>query len=235
MNKYSASIFNYLFSSINSIVIIINGIIMVPIYFKFMSVSTYGAWLATGTIAASGTLGQIIPPSIVLIILADQLASATDQAGSIRKGLYKSSTGEISMPSVFDVTSTSAGEMFLGAFVPGLLLVALYMIFILERVYPCPYPPPSLLRLAHLVIILVAVAISGILESSAFQRILYSRKTFCIFADRVVENRWYLRNPRTSSDLHILPTTEQVALHPLLVRHINIPHQDKDLLTSLCY
>jgi TRAP-type mannitol/chloroaromatic compound transport system permease large subunit len=38
--------------------------------------------LATGTIAASGTLGQIIPPSIVLIILADQLASsATDQAG----------------------------------------------------------------------------------------------------------------------------------------------------------
>ena len=52
MNKYSASIFNYLFSSINSIVIIINGIIMVPIYFKFMSVSTYGAWLATGNIAA---------------------------------------------------------------------------------------------------------------------------------------------------------------------------------------
>ena len=52
MNKYSASIYNYLFSSINSIVIIINGIIMVPIYFKFMSVSTYGAWLATGNIAA---------------------------------------------------------------------------------------------------------------------------------------------------------------------------------------
>lgn len=52
MNKYSASIYNYLFSSINSIVMIINGIIMVPIYFKFMSVSTYGAWLATGNIAA---------------------------------------------------------------------------------------------------------------------------------------------------------------------------------------
>ena len=52
MNKYSASLFNYLFSSINSIVIIVNGIIMVPIYFKFMSVSTYGAWLATGNIAA---------------------------------------------------------------------------------------------------------------------------------------------------------------------------------------
>ena len=35
------------------------------------------------------------------------------------------------MPSVFDVTSTSAGEMFLGAFVPGLVLVGLYMLFIL--------------------------------------------------------------------------------------------------------
>ena len=44
--------------------------------------------LATGTIAASGTLGQIIPPSIVLIILADQ-RSAADQASSIRKSLHK--------------------------------------------------------------------------------------------------------------------------------------------------
>ena len=103
------------------------GLISLPAMLR----NNYSPSLATGTIAASGTLGQIIPPSIVLIILADQLASATDQAGSIRKGLYKASTGEISMPSVFDVTSTSAGEMFLGAFVPGLLLVALYMIFIL--------------------------------------------------------------------------------------------------------
>ena len=78
----------------------------------------------------------------MLIILADQLASATDQAGSIRKGLYKASTGELSMPSVFDVTSTSAGEMFLGAFVPGLLLVALYMIFILLLATMSPKTAP---------------------------------------------------------------------------------------------
>ena len=44
--------------------------------------NNYSKPLATGTIAASGTLGQIIPPSIVLIILADQLASATDQAST---------------------------------------------------------------------------------------------------------------------------------------------------------
>ncbi|MCS5608132.1 MAG: TRAP transporter large permease subunit, partial [Alphaproteobacteria bacterium] len=93
--------------------------------------NNYSKPLATGTIAASGTLGQIIPPSIVLIILADQLASATDQAGTGRKAMFKEATGEFSMPSEFGVASTSAGEMFLGAFVPGLVLVGLYMAFIL--------------------------------------------------------------------------------------------------------
>ena len=91
----------------------------------------YSNALSSGTIAASGTLGQIIPPSIVLIILADQLASAVDQASTARKTLYKESTGELSMPSAFDVGSTSAGEMFLGAFLPGLVLVGLYMLFVL--------------------------------------------------------------------------------------------------------
>ena len=69
------------------------GLISLPAMLR----NNYSPSLATGTIAASGTLGQIIPPSIVLIILADQLASATDQAGSIRKGLYKASTGEFSI------------------------------------------------------------------------------------------------------------------------------------------
>ncbi|MEM7499557.1 MAG: TRAP transporter large permease subunit [Pseudomonadota bacterium] len=91
----------------------------------------YSNPLATGTIAASGTLGQIIPPSIVLIILADQLASAVDQADTARKELYREATGEIVMPSEYGVVSTSAGDMFLGALVPGLLLVGLYIAFIL--------------------------------------------------------------------------------------------------------
>jgi TRAP-type mannitol/chloroaromatic compound transport system permease large subunit len=103
------------------------GLISLPAMLR----NNYSAPLATGTIAASGTLGQIIPPSIVLIILADQLASATDQASSARKALYKDATGEISMPSIFDVASTSAGEMFLGAFIPGMILVGLYMLYIL--------------------------------------------------------------------------------------------------------
>ena len=103
------------------------GLISLPAMLR----NNYAQPLATGTIAASGTLGQIIPPSIVLIILADQLASASDQASTARKALHKGSTGELTMPSVFDVASTSAGEMFLGAFVPGIVLVLLYMLFIL--------------------------------------------------------------------------------------------------------
>ncbi len=103
------------------------GLISLPAMLR----NNYSQSLATGTIAASGTLGQIIPPSIVLIILADQLASATDQASNLRKALYKEATGELSMSSTFDVASTSAGEMFLGAFIPGMVLVGLYMLYIL--------------------------------------------------------------------------------------------------------
>ncbi len=56
------------------------GLISLPAMLR----NGYSPSLASGTIAASGTLGQIIPPSIVLIILADQLASAVDQAGTSR-------------------------------------------------------------------------------------------------------------------------------------------------------
>ncbi|MFT5639643.1 MAG: tripartite ATP-independent transporter DctM subunit [Paracoccaceae bacterium] len=115
------------------------GLISLPAMLR----NNYSQSLATGTIAASGTLGQIIPPSIVLIILADQLASATDQAGTARKALYKEATGELTMPSVFEVASTSAGEMFLGALVPGILLVLLYMAYILVFAIIKPSSAPS--------------------------------------------------------------------------------------------
>lgn len=115
------------------------GLISLPAMLR----NNYSQPLATGTIAASGTLGQIIPPSIVLIILADQLASAADQGSSIRKALHKATTGEISMPSTFDVTSTSAGEMFLGAFIPGLVLVGLYMLYILVFAFLRPSAAPA--------------------------------------------------------------------------------------------
>lgn len=70
------------------------GLISLPAMLR----NNYSQSLATGTICASGTLGQIIPPSIVLIILADQLASAADQAATMRKDLYKQATGQLACP-----------------------------------------------------------------------------------------------------------------------------------------
>ena len=119
--------------------VIAMGLISLPAMLR----NNYSKPLAAGTICASGTLGQIIPPSIVLIILADQLSSAVDQAATARKAEYKEATGEFTMPSEFDITSASAGDMFMGALIPGLLLVAIYMIYILIRalIRPGTAPP----------------------------------------------------------------------------------------------
>ena len=109
--------------------VIAMGLIALPAMLRH----NYSKPIATGTICASGTLGQIIPPSIVLIILADQLANATDQARTMRQADYRESTGEFSMPAEMDITSASAGDMFMGALIPGLLLVGIYMLYILIR------------------------------------------------------------------------------------------------------
>ena len=103
------------------------GLISLPVMLR----NRYSPALATGTISASGTLGQIIPPSIVLIILADQLSNATDQALTLRKAEFKAGTGSGAMPGEYGLTSASAGDMFLGAFLPGMVLVGLYILFIL--------------------------------------------------------------------------------------------------------
>ncbi|MGC6474130.1 MAG: TRAP transporter large permease subunit [Candidatus Puniceispirillaceae bacterium] len=115
------------------------GLISLPSMMR----NNYSPSLASGTICASGTLGQIIPPSIVLIILADQLGSASDQASAMRQTAYKEATGEFTMPSAFDVTSTSAGDMFLGAFLPGMVLVGVYFAYILITALIRPSMAPA--------------------------------------------------------------------------------------------
>ncbi len=78
--------------------------------------NNYKPSIATGTICAAGTLGQIIPPSIVLILLADVLSNAYQQA-QLRMGIFSPET-------------ISVGELFAGAMLPGLILVGLYMLYL---------------------------------------------------------------------------------------------------------
>ena len=77
----------------------------------------YSPAFATGAICATGTLGQIIPPSIALILLGDVLSSAYQKA-------------QLSM-GIFSPDSVSVGDLFVGALVPGLLLVVLYLIYVM--------------------------------------------------------------------------------------------------------
>ena len=119
--------------------VIAMGLISLPTMLN----NNYDRSLASGIVCSSGTLGQIIPPSIVLIIIADQLASAADVANTMRQADYKLVTGEFNMPGEFRVGSTSAGDMFLGALLPGLVLVGLYMlyVFVYARLNPKAAPP----------------------------------------------------------------------------------------------
>ncbi len=118
--------------------VIAMGMISLPAMLRH----NYDKSLATGTICASGTLGQIIPPSIVLIILADQLSNAADVANNMRRADYRVATGQGMMPSEFDVVSASAGDMFVGAFIPGMVLVGLYMLYILINALLKPESAP---------------------------------------------------------------------------------------------
>ena len=115
------------------------GMISLPAMLK----NNYSKSLATGTIAATGTLGQIIPPSIILIILVEQLTTAVDKANVERAALYKASTGEYSMASEFDVLSVNAGDMFLGAILPGLILVLLYILYVFGLAWLRPHLAPK--------------------------------------------------------------------------------------------
>ncbi len=89
----------------------------------------YSPALATGTICATGTLGQIIPPSIALVLLGDILANAYQRA-------------QLSM-NVFTPKTVSVGDLFVGALIPGLVLVAMYILYltIYARLKPEAAPP----------------------------------------------------------------------------------------------
>jgi len=89
----------------------------------------YHPAVATGTISAAGTLGQIIPPSIVLVMLADVLSNAYQQA-QLQLGIYSPKT-------------VSVGELFAGAMLPGLLLVGFYLLYLLILAFMRPKLMPA--------------------------------------------------------------------------------------------
>ncbi len=88
----------------------------------------YDPALATGSIAAAGTLGQIIPPSIVLVLLGDVIANAYQKA-QLEQGIFSPET-------------VSVGELFAGSLIPGLVLVGLYICYQLFVAYTQPHKAP---------------------------------------------------------------------------------------------
>ncbi|WP_312480825.1 TRAP transporter large permease [Stutzerimonas nitrititolerans] len=90
----------------------------------------YDPAISTGTLAATGTLGQIIPPSIVLVLLGDVMSSAYQQA-QLKMGIFSPKT-------------VSVGDLFVGALLPGLLLVSLYIAYIITIAVFQPKKLPAL-------------------------------------------------------------------------------------------
>ena len=82
----------------------------------------YSPSQATGVIAATGTLGQIIPPSIALVLLGDTLSGAYQQA-QLNMGIFAPKT-------------VSIGDLFVGAIIPGLLLVIFYCVYLVAFARP---------------------------------------------------------------------------------------------------
>ena len=90
----------------------------------------YDPQISTGIICASGTLGQIIPPSIVLVLLGDVLSSAYQQA-------------QLDM-GIFSPETVSVGDLFVGAVIPGLMLVGLYISYLALIAFVKPNAMPAM-------------------------------------------------------------------------------------------
>lgn len=94
-----------------------------------MQKNNYSTELSTGIICASGTLGQIIPPSIVLVMLGDVISSSY-QYTQMNLGNYSPRT-------------VSVGDLFAGALIPGVILVLFYISYILLISYIDPKSAPK--------------------------------------------------------------------------------------------
>src|SRR5690606_4088459 len=106
------------------------GLISLPAMLR----AGYDPRLASGVIRASGTLGQIVPPSTILIFMGDMLAGINAQV-QMAKGN-------------FAPTPVSVGDLFVGAVLPSLVLIGLYLLYVIAKAIfdpkSCPAAPGSL-------------------------------------------------------------------------------------------
>lgn len=123
----------------------------------------YSSAQATGVIAATGTLGQIIPPSIALVLLGDTLSSAYQQA-QLNMGIFTPKT-------------VSIGDLFVGAIIPGMILVLFYCLYIIFFIRPTETGDSSQIPVANSLsramrnlippIILIVTVLGSILSGAA--------------------------------------------------------------------
>jgi tripartite ATP-independent transporter DctM subunit len=123
----------------------------------------YNPSLATGLICATGTLGQIIPPSIALVLLGDIMSTAYQQA-QLQSGIINTQT-------------VSVGDLFVGSFIPGLVLVALYLGYVLFMAWrdpsSCPAPEERSTQKLSLVgavlppLLLITIVLGSIIVGAA--------------------------------------------------------------------
>ncbi len=148
------------------------GLLSLPTMLRY----GYAPSLAAGTIAASGTLGQIIPPSIVLVILGDQISNSYQQAQRV---LQEQAWAEGDF-SFVPGPPVSVGDLFAGALIPGLLLVVAYIIYMAVIAFfrpslapPVPRDPENpvtLYRIVHALvppIVLILAVLGSILAGAA--------------------------------------------------------------------
>ncbi len=125
---YSVVIVGMLLAASTGIVgatVVTMGLLSLPTMLK----RNYSPALSSGIICASGTLGQIIPPSIILVLLGDVLSSAYQQA-QLDQGIFSPDT-------------VTASDLFAGAIIPGMMLVAFYIIYLVYIAISQPASMPA--------------------------------------------------------------------------------------------
>ena len=125
---YSVVIVGMLLAASTGIVgatVVTMGLLSLPTMLK----RGYDPGISSGVICAAGTLGQIIPPSIILVLLGDVISNAYQQS-QLSQGIFSPET-------------VSVSDLFAGAIFPGLLLVVIYVLYLIVVAYTKPNSMPS--------------------------------------------------------------------------------------------